>query len=383
MKKRKKNKFREFLRLLRPGMILLILTVYLAICLVTWLILRGEGAEATFWDVVSFNLLAITGNDYVYVDNPWTRAIGVLVLVLGVAGLTAITGYVSSAFVARRLDPEREVRKLQHKRDHIIICGWKNDLGILLRGILRKNRDLRASDLIVINNVEDIRMQGLREDEELKGLNMLRGDFTEEQTLMKANVKEAARVLIIGENQENLDAELVDSRVFVCALMVRKLNAGCPICAEIRTERYRNYLESQRCAEVVFTDEYTRYILTTSTNYSGMSRVMSSLLDNGDGVSVQIAPVREEWIGRTYGELFSWYKREQNTLLLGVVENMGVEKELKHQILSEAQKSTNYGEIIQNLKNVRNIEINRPRLNPEDGYLLKRNMGAIILGSEI
>ena len=112
MKKRKKNKFREFLRLLRPGMILLILTVYLAICLVTWLILRGEGAEATFWDVVSFNLLAITGNDYVYVDNPWTRAIGVLVLVLGLAGLTAITGYVSSAFVARRLDPEREVRKL-------------------------------------------------------------------------------------------------------------------------------------------------------------------------------------------------------------------------------------------------------------------------------
>ena len=58
--KKKRNKLREFLRLLRPGMILLILTVYLAICLVTWLILRGEGADSTFWDVVSFNLLAIT-----------------------------------------------------------------------------------------------------------------------------------------------------------------------------------------------------------------------------------------------------------------------------------------------------------------------------------
>ena len=380
--KKKRKRLREFIRLLHPGMIALILGIYLAICLVIWLILRGEGAESTFWDVVSFNLLAITGHDYVYVDNPWTRAIGVLVLVLGVAGLTSITGYVSSAFVARRLDPERGVKRMQRMKDHIIICGWKNDLGILIRGILRKNRGLRVSDLIVINNAEEIRMQGLQDDEELKGLNVLRGDFTEEQTLMKANVKEASRVLIIGENQEGLDAELVDSRVFVCALMVRKLNAGCPICAEIRTERYRNYLESQRCAEVVFTDEYTRYILTTSTNYSGMSRVMSSLLDNGDGVSVQIAPIREEWIGRSYGELFAWYKKEQNTLLLGVVENMGVEKELKHQILSDAQKSTNYGEIIESLKNVRKMEINRPRLNPEDGYELKRNMGAIILGSE-
>ena len=62
---------------------------------------------------------------------------------------------------------------------------------------------------------------------------------------------------------------------------------------------------------------------------------------------------------------------------------MGVEKELKHQILSEAQKSTNYGEIIQRLRSVKNIETNYPHLNPPDNYLLERNMGAIILGKEI
>ena len=43
-------------------------------------------------------------------------------------------------------------------------------------------------------------------------------------------------------------------------------------------------------------DEYTRYILSTSTNYGGMSKVMSSFLDNGDGVSVQIAPISDKWI---------------------------------------------------------------------------------------
>ena len=68
-----------------------------------------------------------------------------------------------------------------------------------------------------------------------------------------------------------------------------------------------------------------------------MSKVMSSFLDNGDGVSVQIAPIEEKWIGKTYGELFKWYKKEKNILLLGLLENMGVEKELKHRILSEAQ----------------------------------------------
>ena len=143
------------------------------------------------------------------------------------------------------------------------------------------------------------------------------------------------------------------------------------------------WIESQNCAEVIYVDEYTRYILSTSTNYGGMSKVLSSFLDNGDGVSVQITPIGDEWIGKPYGELFTWYKKDRDILLLGILENMGVEKELKHQILSEAQKSTNYGEIIQRLKYVKKLETNYPHLNPPDDYCLGKNMGAIILSKEI
>ena len=381
--KKKWNRLKEIIKLFRLDMILLILGLYFLLCFSIYLILRIEQMETLFWDIVVFNLLTVTGNDYIFVDSAWARIIGVFMLLLGMFGLSSITGYVSSAFVARRLNPEKGLKKMQNMKNHIVICGWKNDVKGLIQGILRKNRNLSVGDIILINNMDEVRMQAIRDDEEFKGLNYLRGDFTEEQTLMKANVKHASKVLIIGEAQDNLDDELVDSRVFVCALLIRKMNPSCHICAEIKTERYKNYLESQNCAEVVFVEGYTRYILSTSTNYSGMSKVMSSFLDNGDGVSVQIAPIGEQWNGKTFGDLFSWYKNEQNILLLGVLENMGVEKELKHQILSEAQKSTNYGEIIQNLKSVKNMETNRPHLNPGDDYVLGKNMGAIILGNEI
>ena len=381
--KKKWNRLKEIIKLFRLDMIFLILGLYFLLCFSIYLILRIEQMETPFWDIVVFNLLTVTGNDYVFVDSAWARIIGVFMLILGMFGLSAITGYVSSAFVARRLNPEKGLKKMQNMNNHILICGFKNDLKGLIQGILRKNRNLSVSDIILINNMDEVKMQAIRDDEEFKGLNYLRGDFTEEQTLLKANVKHASKVLIVGEAQDNLDDELVDSRVFVCALLIRKMNPSCHICAEIKTERYKNYLESQNCAEVVFVEGSTRYILSTSTNYSGMSKVMSSFLDNGDGVSVQIAPIEERWSGRTFGELFSWYKNEQNILLLGVLENMGVEKELKHQILSEAQKSTNYGEIIQNLKSVKNMETNRPHLNPGDDYVLGKNMGAIILGNEI
>ena len=70
-------------------------------------------------------------------------------------------------------------------------------------------------------------------------------------------------------------------------------------------------------------------------------------------------------------------------LVIGILENMGVERELKHQILSEAQKSTNYANIIQKLKTVKDLEMNYPHLNPDDDTILTKNMGAIIIGKEI
>ncbi|MCR4793180.1 MAG: NAD-binding protein [Lachnospiraceae bacterium] len=364
------------------GTILLILILVLVVCYACYIYSDARENGLSFFDVIIYNLLALAGNDYEFTDTPGGRILGLIVLSLGVVALSTITGYISSALVARKLNAERGIKKMQNMKEHIIICGYKNDIKSLITGILRKNRNLSVSDIILITAEEDVKLQTLRDDDRLKGLIILKGDFTEEQTLKNANVAKAAKVLIIGENGEGLDEELIDSRVFVTALLVRNLNSKCHICAQVRTERYRNYLEAQGCAEVIYTDEYTRYILTTSTNYSGMSKVMSSFLDNGDGISVQLEPVPEEWVGRKYCELFDWYKTEKNILLLGMLENMGVEKEIKHSILSEAQKSTNYGEIIQKLRTVKDMETNEPRLNPGDDYVIPVNAGAIILGEE-
>jgi len=366
---------------------LVILSIYFLLVLISWIVLKYTGYtdEAgnaySFFDVFLWNFLTVAGNDYAFVNSVWARILGILFLLFSMFGLSAITGYISSALVERKMNPGKGLKKMQKMKNHIIICGWKNDIKILINDILKKNRKLLPSDIILINSVDEAKVQSLKDDESLKTINYLKGDYTEEQTLINANAKYASKVLIVGENHENMDAELVDSRVFVSALMFRNLNSKCHICAEVKTERYKNYLEAQNCAEVIYTEEYTRYILSTSTNYSGMSKVMSSFLDNGDGVSVQIEKLNEAWVGKTYKELFNTYK-DKNVLVLGVLENMGVEKEIKHQILSEAQKSTNYGEIIQKLKNVKSMETNCPKLNPSDDYIITRNTGAIILGEE-
>ncbi len=359
-----------------------LLGVYTLLCYVYWFVECGPGGRKTFLDILLWNNVNIIfSRGYTdYVPTTWAgRALLMIFILFSMLFLSTIIGFISSRITAYSTSPARRIKKVQALSNHIVIFGWKNDLKPLIMDILRKSGRLTAADIVIINSVPELKMQPLLMDKELKGILYLRGDITEEQSLLNANIRKAATALVLGEAHESLDAELVDSRIFVCALMIKSLNPRCHVCALVQTERYRNYLEAQNCDEVIYTEEYSRYILSTATGYTGMANVVRALLDNGDGISIQILPVEERWRGRRYEELSAYYKKEKGILALGILENMGAEKTIKHSILADAMKSSNYGEIIQKLKTVREAERNHPRLNPPEDYELGSNMGVIVL----
>jgi voltage-gated potassium channel len=367
-------------------MVLIFIAVYAVLCYLYWYAEIGPGGSKTYLDILLWNNVNIVlGRGFTdLVPKTWKgRGLLMIFILFSMLFLSTIIGFVSSKINANVNSPARRIKKVQQLSNHVIIFGWKNDIRALIGDILRKSPGLTAEDIVIVNNVNDLKIQSLLMDKELKGIKYIRGDFTEEQTLQNANVKNASTALVLGEAHESLDAELVDSRIFVCTLMIKTLNPRCHVCALVQTERYRNYLEAQNCDEVIYTEEYSRYILSTATSYTGMANVLRALFDNGNGISIQILPVEPEWRDKTYAELAAYCKNEKGILTLGVLENMGAEKTIKHSILSDAMKSSNYGEVIQKLKTVKDAELNHPLLNPPDDYVLGRNMGLIVLAEEI
>ncbi len=359
---------------------------YTLLCWAYWYAEGGPAGKKTFLDILLWNNINIVfSRGYTdYVPTTWPgRAVLMIFILFSMLFLSTIIGFVSSRINAYSNSPARRIKKVQALSNHIIIFGWKNDIKTLIGDILRKSGGLSTEDIVLVNNTPELKMQSLLMDKDLKGIHYIRGDFTEEQTLLNANIRQASTALVLGEAHESLDAELVDSRIFVCTLMIKSLNPRCHVCALVQTERYRNYLEAQNCDEVIYTEEYSRYILSTATSYTGMANVMRAMLDNGNGISIQILPVEDAWRGRAYAELSAYYKKEKGILALGVLENMGAEKTIKHSILADAMKSSNYGEVIQKLKTVRDAERNHPLLNPPDDYVLGMNMGVIVLAEEI
>ena len=367
-------------------LILGFLAVYTVLCYLYWAVESGPGGKKTFLDILLWNNVNIVFSrgftDFIPVT--WKgRALLMVFILFSMLFLSTIIGFISSRINAYVSSPARRIKRVQTLSNHVIIFGWKTDIKVLIGDILRKSSTLTAEDIVIVNNVSDLKIQSLLMDKDLKGLKYIRGDFTEEQTLLNANIKQCSTALVLGENHESLDAELVDSRIFVCTLMIKTLNPRCHVCALVQTERYRNYLEAQNCDEVVYTEEYSRYILSTATSYTGMANVLRAMFDNGNGISIQILPVGPEWMDRTYAEIAAYYKQKKGILTLGVLENMGAEKSIKHSILSEAMKSSNYGEVIQRLKTVKDAELNHPLLNPPDDYALGSNMGVIVLAEEL
>ena len=386
-------KLRQFLSKLKKRIsdshffaVLLAVVIYTVLCFIYWYVEIGPGGKKTFWDILLWNNLnVLMSRGYTdYIPTSWQgRALLMIFILCSMLFLSTIIGFVSSKINAYNNSPARRVKKVQALSNHVVIFGWKNDIKTLISDILRKSGSLTAEDIVIVNNVNELKIQTLLMDKDMKGIKYLRGDFTEEQMLMNANIKKASTALVLGENHESLDAELVDSRIFVCTLMIKSLNPRCHVCALVQTERYRNYLEAQNCDEVIYTEEYSRYILSTATSYTGMANVLRALFDNNNGISIQILPVERNWRGKTFGELSKTYKEKKGILVLGVLENMGAEKTIKHAILADAMKSSNYGEIISKLKTVKDAERNHPLLNPSDEYVLGRNMGIIVLTEEI
>lgn len=365
--------------------ILGIFLFYILCCLIYWFVEYGGPEGAGFLDILLWNTATLFGQDFArhYPVTISGRVVGIVLLLISMFGVSAITGYISSALIEHKMNSRRGLRELQNMKEHVLICGWKSDLKPLILDIVRKSRNVDMSDIVLVNATDEERMQDFLLDRDLKGIHYVRGDYSEEHILLKANAKAASKALILGEDQESLEPELVDSRVFVAALMLKGMNPKIHICAEVQTKKYKDYLESQKCDEVIYSEEYTRYILSTATGHHGMARVLSALFDDGDGVSIQILELSEEWLGKTFREVFQHYKEKERIMVIGILENMGAERALKHAILAEAQKSTDYSEIVQKLKNVKYMRRNTPVLNPPDDYVIGKNTGIIVLGEEL
>ena len=347
-----------------------------------WIIYFERGANPAFenyGDGLWWALVTVTTIGYgdKFPITTAGRLVGSAVILVGIGLVGLFMGKISAVLVERRIREGRGLNDAKHLSGHFVILGHKADMAGFISGILRVNANLPRERLVVVSQTDETVVEELRLA--FPGVLFLRGDIVDPMALQRANVKSAARLLVLADESLSRSDQEKDARTVMSVMTLKNLAPDVYTCAEVIDSKYDEHLKLAKCDEVILSREYSRFLLVSATVSEGISKVLHEMLDLSDLKGLQTTEIPAEFLGRPFSDL-RLHMQANGRLLLGVLENTGRAIEIKRQALRDAQKTSFVNTLVDNLKRVKTMVPNRPVLNPEDDYVVREGSLAIVLG---
>ncbi len=334
--------------------------------------------DGLWWTIVTFTT---TGYGDMVPQTMGGRVLAIVTIFVGVGAMSLLSGALASLFVERNTRARRGLMDFKTLEGHLVICGWREDMKDILRDILHTSSELDSDHLVLVSNVEPEKVQELQEEEDLRGLKFVRGDYHSELSLQRANVRKARKVVIIADTLESSSVSEVDSKTVMAVLTVKSLARDVYVTAEILDRKYESYLKHVQCDEILFSRDFARQMIASSSATNGLSHIIHELLGQGGaGSRLVTLEIPHAFVNRTYGE----YRQSQppndgRRLLLGLLTNTGSPNAMKIEALRDAQKTSDVSQLIANMQKVKGLEVNQPVLLPPDDFEIQRHAMAIVL----
>jgi voltage-gated potassium channel len=274
----------------------------------TWLEQFGRGA---WWALVT---LTTVGYGDVVPVTTLGRLVGSAVILGGVVTLAMVTANVASVFIEQKLRRERGLEPLKTTQ-HILLLGWHEDGDVLLDQLLKRlPPDI---PLVLVNKQPPEMLEALQERYPAHPIVYLRGEYSREEVLLKANVRQALKAIILAERQPEETATQVDQRTLVTALTLKGLNPKLRIMAELLRSENRAYLERAGAEDVLVRGQYDSSLLARAVASPGIFRIFTNLL-SGEGQNLWSVEIPSRFQGRPLTELAAHLRDQHQSLLIAI-----------------------------------------------------------------
>jgi voltage-gated potassium channel len=309
------------------------------------------------------------------------KLVGFIVMFSGITLVSMFTATVSSIFVAKKIKERQGLERL-NLRNHIVICGWNKDTEKIIRTLnnfARTNREGGGEiKIVLVNNLPPEQVDsiiGTYRDVEIK---FVRGDYTQESVLNRASVRDAKTVIILPD--ETLSISPSDDKTLVATLTVKSINPSVRVYAQIMERENISHLKRANADEIIVTDEYTPVILAEQIYSPGVIKILSQLFNEDSETKIFRVKIPNEFVGKTFAELFHYFKSTRDYLLIGFISE-------ERPITLESILSHDYTEIDAfieaKLKEAGisiSTEVVNLNLNPPLDYIIESRDEAIVIG---
>ena len=299
------------------GLILALLVILLVASIGFTLFEPAEGpwwtrfGRALWWGMVT---LTTVGYGDVVPVTFLGRVVGVALMVIGFLSLSLVTATVASVFIERKFRQEKGLEAVKSTQ-HILILGWPEDAEALLDQLLRRLSP--TIPVVLINKAPPEQMDAVKERYPQHQIFYLRGDYSREDILLKANVFGAIKAIILADRQPGETAAQVDQRTLFTALTLKALHAKIRIMGELLRPENRAYLERAGAEEVLIRGQYDSSLLAGAIASPALFRIYTALL-MGDGQGLWDVEIPSQFHGRPLGELSAFLQEQNQGILIGI-----------------------------------------------------------------
>jgi len=264
--------------------------------------------ESMWWAVVT---MTTVGYGDKYPTSSGGRVIAVILMFSSLVLIALFTATISSMLVENRFRKGKGL-DITKVKNHIVLCGWNDDTPRVLQ-MLASDRTPRS--VVLVNEMAPEAIEGHLAAYGHLDTHFVRGDFSQEAVLVRANVQHAAAVLILpdtsGPNAQP------DERTLSTLLLVKSMRSDVKVYAHIKDRSNLVNLRRANVDDVVVSDAHAAELMADMALAPGVPQALDQLIDADGENRLLRVEIPEAFIGRTSGELFDHLKRERNWILVG------------------------------------------------------------------
>ncbi len=270
--------------------------------------------DAIWWSIVTMSTVGY--GDKVPVTTAG-RIVGSITIISGLILISLFTATISSIFVARKIKESQGLQDINFT-DHILICGWNTHVEEILRILNRYSTAATTMKIVLANEAQPELMEVVSEAYANLDIKFVRGDYSREPVLNRANIK-AARSAIIVPDTTSQSGHLSDDKTLLALLTMKSMNPKIKVFVHVANRENYQHVKRANADDVIVSDQHIGFFLANQILSPGASQVAMELLDYEHGNDIHRVPIPEEFINKTFEEASLHFKRTKNWTLIGLV----------------------------------------------------------------
>ncbi len=271
-------------------------------------------SDAVYWAIIS---MTTTGYGDITPNTLAGRVVSVIVVLSGILLFSMVTATVASVFVEKKIREGKGLETVKSK-DHIVLCGWNNNAEEFIEGLLR-SMAVKKIPLVLVNELSEEEVESLKYKYRDQDFRFLRGDFTREDVLARANIFQARSAILLADTSGQRSLEKADERTILATLAIKSMAPEVKTCAELLNPDNKQHLMRANVDEIVLRGEHIGSLLAGATLSPGIPRVISSLLSPEEENNLWKVEVPERFVGKPVSELSAYLKEKSQALLIALL----------------------------------------------------------------